>query len=132
MLDYETACKSYQCSRDIYVGVKVRHGAFMKYDPTQDCFVVSEVLSSYTELPDPVPGKPRQTRYVRAPKNLWKMRPYAKIFRDRLEIINNVHANYLDIFNIHLDVDGEVYPDEFGLDAEAVDAVERHSGQKRV
>lgn len=60
------------------------------------------------------------------------MRPYAKIFRDRLEIINNVHANYLDIFNIHLDVDGEVYPDEFGLDAEAVDAVERHSGQKRV
>ena len=32
---------------------------------------------------------------------------------------------------IHLDVDGENYPDEFGLDAEAVAAVEEHSGRRR-
>jgi hypothetical protein len=32
---------------------------------------------------------------------------------------------------IHLDVDGENYPDEFGLDEEAVKAVEKHSGRKR-
>ena len=34
---------------------------------------------------------------------------------------------------IHLDVDGENYPDEFGLDAEAeaVAAVEEHSGRSR-
>ena len=32
---------------------------------------------------------------------------------------------------IHLDVDGAVYPDEFGLDAEAVAAVEEHSGRRR-
>ena len=101
MLDYEAACRSYQYSRDIYVGVKVRTGAFMKYDPTQDCFVVSEVMSSYAQLPDPVAGKPKQTRHVRAAKNLWKMRPYAKIFKDRLEIIADVHANYLEMFGIH-------------------------------
>ena len=33
--------------------------------------------------------------------------------------------------DIHLDVDGENYPDEFGLDAEAVAAVEEHSGRRR-
>lgn len=32
---------------------------------------------------------------------------------------------------IHLDVDGENYPDEFRLDAEAVAAVEEHSGRRR-
>jgi len=32
---------------------------------------------------------------------------------------------------IHLDVDEENYPDDFGLDAEAVAAVERHSGRRR-
>lgn len=32
---------------------------------------------------------------------------------------------------IHLDVDGENYPDEFWLDAEAVAAVEEHSGRRR-
>ena len=32
---------------------------------------------------------------------------------------------------IHLDIDGENYPDEFGLDAEAVAAVEEHSGRRR-
>lgn len=101
MLDYEAACRIYQYGRDIYVGVKVRTGAFMKYDPAQDCFVVSKVMSWYTELPDPVPGKPEQTRYVRTAKNLWKMRPYAKIFKDRLEIIADVHANYLEMFGIH-------------------------------
>lgn len=32
---------------------------------------------------------------------------------------------------VHLDVDGTNYPDEFGLDAEAVAAIEEHSGRKR-
>mgnify|MGYP000272924620 CR=1 FL=1 len=32
---------------------------------------------------------------------------------------------------VHLDVDGETYPDEFGLDAEAVAAIEAHSGRRR-
>ncbi len=32
---------------------------------------------------------------------------------------------------IHLDIDGEIYPDDFGLDAEAVAAVEAHSGRRR-
>lgn len=31
----------------------------------------------------------------------------------------------------HLDVDGETYPDDFGLDAEAVAAIEKHSGRRR-
>ena len=33
--------------------------------------------------------------------------------------------------HIHLDVDGENYPDEFAVDAEAVAAVEEHSGRRR-
>lgn len=32
---------------------------------------------------------------------------------------------------VHLDIDGTNYPDEFGLDAEAVAAIEEHSGRKR-
>lgn len=33
--------------------------------------------------------------------------------------------------HIHLDVDGGYYPDEFPVDAEAVAAVEEHSGRRR-
>lgn len=101
VLDYEAACRRYQYVRDIYVGVKVRTGTYMKYDPAQDCFVVSEVMSQYAQLPDPVPGKPEQTRYVHTDKSLWEMRPYAKIFKDRIEIIAGVHNNYLEMFGIH-------------------------------
>jgi hypothetical protein len=32
---------------------------------------------------------------------------------------------------IHLDIDGNNYPDEFGLDAEATAVVEEHSGRRR-
>lgn len=32
---------------------------------------------------------------------------------------------------IHLDVDGGNYPEDFGLDVEAVAAVEKHSGRRR-
>lgn len=100
MLDYAAACNSYRYGRDIYLGVKVRTGAFMKYDATEDCFVVSEVLSLYKTMPDPEPGKPDQVRHVRLAKALWKTRPYAKIYKDRVEIIADVHRNYLEMFGV--------------------------------
>lgn len=100
MLDYAAACSSYRYGRDIYLGVKVRTGAFMKYDATEDCFVVSEVLSSYKTMPDPEPGKPDQVRHVRIAKALWSLRPYAKIYKDRVEILEPVHRNYLEMFGV--------------------------------
>lgn len=98
MLDFKTATNQYSY-RDPYLGVHINK-SWMRYNPTENCFVLSNPSETTTYVPDPQPGKPDAKHYVRLPKALWMMKPFAKIYPDRIEIIDEVHSRFLDVFNI--------------------------------
>ncbi len=84
MLDYANATRLYEGRKDKHVGRKVRNYVYMKHDPARDCFVVSELWAKYESVPDP--DHPGQTKYQRAPKERWDIRPFAEVYRDRIII----------------------------------------------
>ena len=89
MLDYTNAARLYEGRKDKHVGRKVRNRVYMKYDPARDCFVVNELLSTCQWVPDP--NRPGHVKYQRAPKERWKVRPFAEIYRDRIMITGAIH-----------------------------------------
>lgn len=89
MLDYANAARLYEGRKDKHVGRKVRHRIYMKHDPARDCFVLSELLSRYEGIPDP--DCPGRTIHQRAPKERWKFRPFAEVYRDRIIIARALH-----------------------------------------
>ena len=84
MLDYANAARLYEGRKDKHIGRKVHNRVYMKHDPARDCFVVSELRSKYESVPDP--DRPGQTKYQQAPKERWKVRPFAEVYRDRIMI----------------------------------------------
>lgn len=89
MLDYANATRLYEGRKDKHIGRKVRNRVYMKYDPARDCFVVSELWSKLESVPDP--DRPGQTKYQRAPKERWDVRPFAEVYRDRIMITRAFH-----------------------------------------
>ena len=89
MLDYATAARLYEGRKDKHVGRKIRNRVYMKYYPTRDCFVVSELWSKYEGVPDP--DRPGRTKYQQAPKERWDVRPFAEVYRDRIMITRALH-----------------------------------------
>lgn len=89
MLDYVNATRQYEGRKDKHFGRKVRNRVYMKHDPARDCFVVSEVWSKHESVPDP--DRPGQTKYQRAPKERWDVRPFAEVYRDRIIITRVFH-----------------------------------------
>lgn len=89
MLDYVSARRLYEGRRDKHTGRKVRNRVYMKYDTARDCFVVSELWSMHECVPDP--NRPGQTKYQRAPKERWDLRPFAEVYRDRIMITRTLH-----------------------------------------
>lgn len=89
MLDYANAAQLYEGRKDKHVGRKVRNYVYMKHDPARDCFVLSELLSRYEGIPDP--DRPGHTIHQQAPKERWKFRPFAEVYRDRIIIARAIH-----------------------------------------
>lgn len=89
MLDYVNAARLYEGRKDKHVGRKVRNYVYMKHDPARDCFVLSELLSRYEGIPDP--DRPGHTIHQQAPKERWKFRPFAEVYRDRIIITRALH-----------------------------------------
>lgn len=91
--DYASAKRIYQGRLDEVTGRKIRTNGWMKYDDKRDCFVLSEVVTRYKQLPN--------GRWQRcSDKKEWTMKPYAEIYPDRVVILHNVHNNYLDSFGV--------------------------------
>lgn len=84
MLDYANAARLYEGRKDKHTGWKVCNRVYMKHDIARDCFVVSELWSKYESVPDP--DRPGQTKYQKAPKERWNVRPFAEVYRDRIMI----------------------------------------------
>lgn len=84
MLDYANAARLYEGRKDKHIGRKVYNRAYMKHDTARDCFVISELWSKYESVPDP--NRPGQTKYQKAPKERWDLRPFAEVYRDRIMI----------------------------------------------
>lgn len=91
--DYASAKRVYEGRIDAATGRKLRTRAWMKYDDKRDCFVLSEVVTRYKQLPN---GKWQHC----SDKNDWTMKPYAEIYPDRIVILRAVHNNYLDSFGV--------------------------------
>ena len=89
MLDYANATRMYEGRKNKHIGRKVRNRIYMKYDPARDCFVLSEIWPKYEIVPDP--DHPGQTKYQRAPKERWEVRPFAEVYRDRIVITRALH-----------------------------------------
>lgn len=90
MLDYANARRLYEGRRDEHTGRKVRNRIYMKYDTERDCFVVSQLWSKYESVPDP--NRPGKTKYQKAPKERWDVRPFAEVYRDRIMITRAIHS----------------------------------------
>ena len=91
--DYASAKRIYQGRLDEVTGRKIRTNGWMKYDDKRDCFVLSEVVARYKQLPN---GSWQRC----SDKKEWTMKPYAEIYPDRVVILRNVHNNYLDSFGV--------------------------------
>jgi hypothetical protein len=89
VLDYATATRLYSGRKDKYTGRKVRNRVYMLYYPERDCFVVSELWSKYENVPDP--NRPGKTKFQKAPKERWDLRPFAEVYRDRIVITRALH-----------------------------------------
>ena len=89
MLDYTNAALLYEGRKDKHVGRKVRNRVYMKHDPVRDCFVVSEIWPEYERVPDP--DHPGLVKYQKAPKERWKVHPFAEVYRDRIVITRALH-----------------------------------------
>lgn len=89
MLDYANATYLYEGRKDKHVGRKVHNRMYMKHDPERDCFVVSELGSKYESVPDP--DRPGQTKYQQAPKERWRLHPFAEVHRDRIVITRDIN-----------------------------------------
>ena len=89
MLDYANAARLYEGRKDKHIGRKVRNRVYMKLDQSRDCFVVSELWSKYESVPDP--DRPGQTKYQRAPKERWDVRPFAEVYRTHILITQALH-----------------------------------------
>lgn len=91
---YTEAERTYQGRKCTILGRKIRTYAWMNYDPQRDCYVLTEVTPlrapSYKLLPRKL-----------LPRDQWKQRPYAEIYRDRVEILRDVHNNYLRHFGLY-------------------------------
>ena len=89
MLDYANAARLYEGRKDKHIGRKVRNHVYMKHDPARDCFVVSELWSRHESVPDL--GRPGQSKYQQAPKERWKLCPFAEIHRTHILITRAFH-----------------------------------------
>lgn len=99
MLDFKRATASYTSYRDPYLGQQIGK-SWMRYDPTENCFVLGNPSETSGYVPDPQPGVPKHKRHVRFPKALWKVKPFAKIYPDRIVLVDEVHSRFLEVFNI--------------------------------
>ena len=81
--DYVEAERTYRGRKCKILGRKIRAYAWMSYNPQRDCYVLTEVTPM------------RGLKYELLPHDQWKQHPYAEIYRDRVEILREVHNNYL-------------------------------------
>jgi len=86
---YTEAERTYQGRKCKILGRNIRTYAWMSYDPQRDCYVLTEVTSM------------RAPGYKLLPRDQWKQHPYAEIYRDRVEILREVHNNYLRHFGLY-------------------------------
>ena len=99
MLDYANATLQYKGRKDKHTGRKVCSRVYMKHDPARDCFVISELRSKYESVPDP--DRPGRTKYQKAPKERWDVRPFAEVHRDRIMITRAFHnASMYTLFRV--------------------------------
>lgn len=93
MLDYASATRLYEGRKDKHVGCKVRNRIYMKHDPERECFVLSELWSTCERVPDP--DHPGETKYQKAPKERWDMRPFAEVYPGHVVITRLVSGKML-------------------------------------
>lgn len=87
--NYAEAERTYQGRKCKILGRKIRTYAWMSYDPQRDCYVLTEVTPM------------RGPKYKLLPRDQWKQHPYAEIYRGRVEILRDVHNNYLNHFGLY-------------------------------
>lgn len=94
MLNYSRAQMMYRGRKDEHIGLKIRSRVYMTYDPTRNCFVLSELMTKYEAVPNPTAV--RGATYEKAPKERWKMRPFAEIHTDHVLVTELMSSQTLE------------------------------------
>lgn len=92
--DYTQASQMYETLRkDPHIGCRIMPDVYMKLDQARDCFVVSDILSRHEMTLDP--DYLTRERWIKAPKERWRMRPFAEIYRAHVIITWAVRPSLL-------------------------------------
>ncbi len=80
---FAEAQSTYQGRKCKVLGRRIRPTAWMRLDEQRNCFVLTEVMQK------------RGPGYKLLPREQWVQKPFAEIYPDRIEILREVHNNYI-------------------------------------